>query len=277
MFPEYQRLWRKLAVEEGLEYPSEHFQILSWHYEQAIRDLQAKIEPHAHQLQSEWIWREGKRRSVDWGNMTWYYFMKTFEISKSVKKATVQGIAANNLIISFNGKKIGEVFSRFSLSQFPMAKAVQWFDLTPLINKGKNCLCVDGINWAMGIGAINIIVHLEYEDGTNEDILSNSTWKYTENKPTNWPFTPDMNVDATTWIPVRSYGAPPSAWQGPISAPIWEKGLKSGISFAFGNRNFSESAIQVVLGKKAYSYLFWLLPAGMKVLHLDNTGYRGEK
>jgi glycosyl hydrolase family 20 len=259
---EYQVLWRNLALEEGLEYPSQRFDVLAWHYEKAIEDLENGIKPHAHQLQSEWIWISGRRTNVEWGNGKFYYFTKDVRLQKPVKKATLQGIANNHIKIYANGTYLGQVLSRFSLSQFPMAKSVQWFDVTDNIVNDEIVLCIEGANWAYGVGGMNVMLHLEYNDGTTDDILSNPTWSYLEDKPKGWPFDSISKKNSISWKKVRSFGKPPGAWMGAITEPVWEKGWKSSISFIFGNRNFIDTALNTQLGRTLYRYLFWLVPAG---------------
>ena len=137
---DYTILWQGLAVEEGLEYPTQRFNILGWHYEQAINALEHQQPVSHHQLQAEWIWQSGIRLGADWGNAKWSYFLKTFEVPKLIKRAIIQGIAANQLIIAVNGESVGQVFSRNSLGQYPLAKAVQWFDITAIVQQGHELL-----------------------------------------------------------------------------------------------------------------------------------------
>ncbi|MHA1683150.1 MAG: family 20 glycosylhydrolase [Promethearchaeota archaeon] len=268
----YQGLWKKIAVPEGLEHPTRRFEILEWHYLKAIEVLEGGGKTRAHQLQSEWIWRAGVRRHAMWGNRKWHYFVKEFEVDKPVKKATVQGIAANHLKIHLNGHYEGEVLSRFSLGLLPLVQSVQWFDVTSTINQGKNLLCIDGINWAAGIPCINILLHVEFEDGTEMDVLSDKSWKVLHEKPEGWPL---HNLDGiSTLKPVKSLGKPPGAWQGPITEPVWAKGWKSSISFGFGMRNFTETAIPSFIGNTTYKALFWLFPILAKALGTDISGFR---
>ncbi|MHA1715607.1 MAG: family 20 glycosylhydrolase [Promethearchaeota archaeon] len=262
--PRYKELWLRLAVKEGLENPLMRYRVLSWHYEQAINDLEQGKKPRAHQLKSEWIWRAGIRTSADWGNGLWYYFLKSIEIKKPVKKAIIQGIAANHLKIYINGSPAGEVLSRFALGFYPLVKAVQWFDVSSILHQGTNMLCVDGANWGLGIGGINIILHVEYDDGTLEDFYSDKSWIYTDEKPRDWPYKDILGkIDdllGNGFKRVRSFGKPPGAWHGPITQPIWDKGMKSSISFTFGARNFFETGLPIMVGRKVYKSLFWLVP-----------------
>jgi hypothetical protein len=274
---EYNELWKRFAVPEGLEYPDKRFEWLAWHYEKTIEDLFNGRKPHAHQLKSEWIWRSGLRYNPDWGNNQWYYFTKSFIIStkKTVKKATIQGIAASHLKISLNGNYIGEVLSRMALSQLPPANSIQWFDVTKEL-KSENILCIDGINWTRGIGSINIILHIEYDDGSFEDIITDKSWKWTPIKPLEWPLNTPEKAKKINFKSVRSYGKPPGAWQGPITEPDWEKGWKSSASFTLGARNFIETSIPTQIGEKIFKPLFWAVPLGAKLLKTDIFGFREQ-
>ncbi|MHA1452883.1 MAG: family 20 glycosylhydrolase [Promethearchaeota archaeon] len=266
---EYRGLWLRLAVPEGLEFPSRHFDVLKWHYEQAITDILQNQKPHAHQLKSEWIWRPGFRFHSDWGNGQIYYFTKCIHIKKKVKQALLQGIASNHMEIFVDKKHVGTVLSRFSLSQFPMAKAVQIFDVTNHLSLGKNYINVEGANWPKGIGGINVLLHLTYEDGTVEDISTDRTWKVALKKPSSWPICKEEEFAQVNFKNVRSYGKPPGAWNGPITSPIWEKGWKSSISFTFGDRNFLDTSLSSFVGFTVYRLFFWLLPIVGRFLSED--------
>lgn len=270
--PEYRALWTRIAVPEGLEYPTRHFEILAWHYEQALDAVRAGRRPGPRQLRSEWIWRPGRRTSATWGNKRWHHFATTFTVASPVIKATWQGIAANHAILHVNGKTAGEVLSRQSLGLLPLAKSVHWFDVTSSIAQGENVLCIDAINWGGGIGGVNAILHLEHADGTTTDVITDGTWWYFASKPATWPAGPGQ-LPATR-EKARSHGRPPGAWQGPITEPAWDRGFKSSTSFVLGNRNYFETAIPVALGRGVYKALFWLFPVIVRLLGTDMLGFR---
>jgi hypothetical protein len=273
---EYERLWKIQAVPEGLEYPLHRFDVLNWYYERSIQKLEKNEKPEDSQLKSEWIWCNGRRLSAEWGNRKLFYFYDTFAPKKVIKRVRLQGIANNYMKVYINGKFVGEVLSRFSQSSLPMAKSVQVFDVTNLINqKTKNIISVEGINYPNGIGGINIILHMEYEDGTTEDFITDGSWRYTDISPNPWPLTADFfERDIESWRNVRSLGRPPLAGMAPISLPNWDKNWKSEISFSFGMRNFVETQIVSVTGNKLYKKVFWAIPAGMRIMGTDVFGFR---
>ncbi|MFO8020374.1 MAG: family 20 glycosylhydrolase [Promethearchaeia archaeon] len=274
----YEKLWLLQAVPEGLQYPLHRFDVLQWHYQQSLSSLESQKAPSMHQLKAHWIWRSGRRFHSSWGNQKWFYFYKTFVLpSKEIEQATCQGIAANHMRIFVNGKNVGEVISRFSLSHLPVVKSVQLFDVSDFMKENnENIICIEGKNWTRGIGGLNFILHIEYTDGTSEDFISDPTWLYSKKKPENWPLQKIWEKENENWKSVRSFGSPPGAWQGPITRPVWEKGWKSKISFSFGLRNFIETSITSTIGKTSYKLLFWLIPFVAKLLGTDMFGFRNE-
>ncbi len=275
---EYELLWRRQAVDAGLANPSHRFEVLAWHYEQAIADVENGRKPRAHQLRSDWIWIPGLRRNAEYGNKQWYHFFKAFTANKAVSRAFLQCISANHAIVSVNGKQVGEVVSRATLGYRPWICAVGFFDVTGLVREGGNVICADAANWGGGVGSLNIMLHLEYANGGTEDITTSKTWSCAGSRPEQWPF--DRVPEGTAlaaFVPARSLGRPPMAWQGPITQPVWEKGWKSSIAFTFGYRNMIESAVPMFAGKKLYNAIFWLFPGIIRLFGSDVYGLRKPK
>lgn len=272
----YQDLWLRLAVPEGLEYPLHRLEVLSWYYENSIKDLSKNQKPSDNQLKSDWIWRPGRRWKWNWGNRVPNYFYKIFKPSKPIKRAVIQGIADNAMYIFLNGHHIGDVFSRNSLSQLPIAKSVQWFDITDKVsNNNQNIISIEGWNYAHGLGSFNLLIHLEYDDGTSEDIPTDVSWNFTNVKPKVWPLKENEDIkDSDNWRQVKSLGRPPLGRNGPISRPNWEKGWKSEVSFIFGLRNYIETTVCSFVGENVLKLFYWLVPFGAKLFKTDIYNYR---
>ncbi|MHA1339859.1 MAG: family 20 glycosylhydrolase [Promethearchaeota archaeon] len=302
----YKRLWLKQAIKEGLEYPYHRFEVLDWYYQNTIEDLEKNQRPRDNQLKSEWIWIGTRRLTANWGNRKHYIFFKTFNVAtinssnsnktisidseqsnnnnqRQIRSAKIQGIASNYMDIYLNGNHVGEVLSRFSLSQLPMAKSVQVFDVTDYIKEGTNYLTIDACNYVNGIGGINIILRIEYNDNSFEEIISDESWRYIDidlidfqeikNKNTSLEYLEEI-LNNKKLRKVRSFGRPPLGNNGPISRPNWTKNWKSEISFSFGARNFVETSMVTFIGELPYKILFPLVPIGFKILNIDIFGFR---
>ena len=84
------------SVEEGSEYPTERFNILGWHYEQAIQCFRASTTSSTSSTTRRMDMESGLQNYSDLhGKCKMDHFLKTFEIEKSIKRAIIQGIAAN--------------------------------------------------------------------------------------------------------------------------------------------------------------------------------------
>ena len=85
----YRGLWLRQAVPEGSEYPDRRFQWSAFYYQKAIEALEKGEKPGMNQLHSEWIWRSGRRTSVDWeysiSNGKWFYFYKGFSLTDDLR------------------------------------------------------------------------------------------------------------------------------------------------------------------------------------------------
>jgi hypothetical protein len=235
---------------------------------QSIEAIKAGQRVKAHQLQAHWIWCQGLRIMSSQGNQKEYFFYKKFQSKAPLKRVVLQGIAANHMVLYLNGSLVGEVLSRFSLGQLSLAKSVQWFDITALINEGENIIAVRAANWTRGLGGINIVIHLEYET-ESEEIITDESWLYSDTIPQNWPLPSNAK-----WRKVKSRGKPPGAWMGPITQPIWENDWKSEISFSFGLRNFIETGITTAIPTRLYQLLFFLFPLLARALGVDIFNFR---
>ncbi|MHA1820985.1 MAG: family 20 glycosylhydrolase [Promethearchaeota archaeon] len=316
----YSDLWLRQNVKEGLEYPHRRFRRLEWYYQQINKMLKEDKEfinnpekkPSGFQLKSEWIWISGLRTSYTWGNRKKYYFLKDFSLpkDKKIKRAYLQGIVNNWMNIYLDGHYIGEVLSRFSLSQLPMAKSVQLFDITDILQQNSifenHLIEIEAANYPNGIGGLNIYVYIEFKEESKEssgqtnyiEIISDKSWWYTETKPEPWPIkdpevyitqrfkkaSKNSKISIGKLRKVRSFGRPPLGWNGPISAPILneqdliedmrEFPVRSEISFIYALRNFIETSITTFVGEKVFKYLFWLVPFGARLMGTDIFGFR---
>jgi hypothetical protein len=175
---------------------------------------------------------------------------------------------------------VGEIVSRVTLGYRPWTCAVGLYDVTSIVRDGVNVICLDAANWGGGVGSLNIVLHVEYADGTSEDVCTDKKWSWTPSRPEAWPIVEsrgDGDGTVSLLAHARSLGKPPMAWQGPITEPVWEKGWKSSISFTFGYRNTIESAVPMFAGRGFYKALFWLFPGVIKLFGSDVYGLRKQK
>lgn len=136
--------------------------------------------------QADWI---GMEREAKLDYLPPRYLRKDFNIDKPIKRAVVYSTALGVYQLHFNGEKINDLFSP---GWTDYAKRVQYetHDVTRFISEGSNAVgIVLGSGWYAGhVGMTGtcwygdtpyalLQLHIEYDDGTTEEIVTNNSWK----------------------------------------------------------------------------------------------------
>ena len=126
-------------------------------------------------------------------------FRKGFDISKKVKEAYVYVAAAGFYELYLNDKKVGDHVLNPSMTDYRKTVLYSVYDVTGQLQKGKNAFGImlangaynmtkkvnERYTWENGgtrLGNPKFIVqlHVNYTDGSNEMIISDDSWKYTQ-------------------------------------------------------------------------------------------------
>ncbi|MGQ7889103.1 family 78 glycoside hydrolase catalytic domain [Paenibacillus sp. WC2504] len=115
---------------------------------------------------------------------------KAFTITKPVKKATVYATALGLYELSMNGHRVGEDHLAPGFTDYNQFVQYQAYDVTGMLESGHNALgALLGDGWYSGHVAMageNIYgdkpemllqMNVEYQDGTKDEIVSDSSWK----------------------------------------------------------------------------------------------------
>lgn len=155
-------------------------------YEEMPESL--RLVPGVHNLRrdfNESVGELGRKRFVT------PYFRKEFSVPKKVKNAFVAVSGLGHYELSLNGEKVGDRFLAPGWTQYDKTCLYNMYDVTDQIQKGENALgAIVGngfyninteryIKFAITYGSPTLICKLkiEYEDGTNETIVSDDSWK----------------------------------------------------------------------------------------------------
>ena len=121
------------------------------------------------------------------------YFACDFNITKQVKKATMQASALGVMVVKMNGKAVSNNRLEPGESQWDKTVLYCTYDVTPLLQRGKNCIQVK-----VGGGLFNVTqangrytkpeiknngtsafacrLLVEYKNGTTETIATDASW-----------------------------------------------------------------------------------------------------
>jgi len=122
---------------------------------------------------------------------------KEFEMSKTIKKATVYVCGLGLFELYVNGEKIGDQVLAPALSEYNKRAYYMTFDVTQKIQQGKNAIGVilgNGRFFAprggipisttnYGFPKLILQMNIEYSDGSTESVVSDPSWKLTADGP----------------------------------------------------------------------------------------------
>ena len=202
-------------------------------------------------------WSMGILSPDDWAGAKWItttdqaplpIFRKDFKAGKSVRRATAYICGLGQYELFLNGKKVGDRVMDPPWTNYRKRCTVATYDLTGQIKRGDNALGV-----MLGNGMYNVVggryvkfkgsmgkpmlicqIRLEYDDGTGEAIVSDSSWSATAGPITfsciyggedydarrdqpGWDCT---GFDATSWKPAVETTGPGGRLIGPVAYPV---------------------------------------------------------
>ena len=125
------------------------------------------------------------------------YLRKEFSAPKSVRRATayMSGLGLSELYI--NGKKVGDAVLSPGMTEYDKRALYVTHDVTALLHRGPNAigvilgngrfyaprLSVPTTTRTFGYPKLMFQMRVEYNDGTTEEIVSDNTWKLSDQGP----------------------------------------------------------------------------------------------
>lgn len=257
----FEKLWLRAAKRPCLDVILKRFDYLIKAYDEKISQMKKNVNFLDPYLPSEWIWATEKTCPKEPR-----YLRHIFELPGPVKKAVLQGIACNYMKVYVNGQEIGDVSSRLSLSILPIINRVRTWDITKLLNPGKNIIALEAYNFEGFKGAINIYGQIALQNSSDIiTIISDKSW-LTKKSETydneNWKL---LEFDTSTWKPAKSYGRPPT-FNGDIYTPDLLNGEKSDTQDYFGMEGYLYNLASMFLGSFGANLIKPLIPKIVKAL-----------
>ncbi len=119
-----------------------------------------------------------------------------FEITKEIKSARLYAASKGFYYAYINNKKVGEDFFNPGFTDYRLRIQYQTFDVTNMLKNGTNAILATigkghysgfcGYSGAMKYGFENYFIGklvITYEDGTQDIIVTDKNWKFTEKGP----------------------------------------------------------------------------------------------
>ncbi|MDR6551189.1 family 78 glycoside hydrolase catalytic domain [Paenibacillus qinlingensis] len=144
----------------------------------------------ASEWQAEWITPDSNQIDPDAEEA--YYLRKTFAVRESVSKATIYATSHGVYELELNGSRVGDWEMTPGWTSYKHRLQVQSYDVTNALTVGTQHTigAVLANGWYKGnlawthqrniygsVRALLLQIHIVYEDGTEEVILSDSSWR----------------------------------------------------------------------------------------------------
>jgi alpha-L-rhamnosidase len=139
----------------------------------------------------------GETRVAEERRLPARYLRKDFDVDKKIARATVSfcGLGLSELYL--NGKKIGDAVLSPAFAQYDKREFYVTYDITKDLQRGTNALGVilgNGRFYAdrskvyagtvnFGFPKLLLNLHIEYADGSTSEVVSDGSWKLTDDGP----------------------------------------------------------------------------------------------
>ncbi len=122
-------------------------------------------------------------------------YKKDFECDKKIKKAALEATALGVYEVHLNGERVGDFILAPGWTAYEHRLQVQSYDVTDYINENNSIEITVGQGWRFRstkresneyLGhrdmALLACIHIEYEDGSQQDVVTDSSWLVRESK-----------------------------------------------------------------------------------------------
>ncbi len=197
LLDEYESIWMSTAKKDGFEAIKIKYLWLIEFYSEKIEEINNKKEWINPNIPSETIYLDSKNKH----QVDTVFFTKTFKIQEEIKSAYMQVIGWNFAKLSLNNKLVGHVITRQSLNYVVLKNNIQIFDLKDYIKNGENVFLIETMQYAGGIGSVNIYGEIKLKSDRTFKIYTDKSWLGTR----------ESNKQ---WRKVKSFGSPPKVTGG---------------------------------------------------------------
>ena len=172
-------------------------------------------------LSSQWIYHPNAQPNVkDSQQVPYTVFRKTFSAGKGIRSAKLQLLGDTWARLLVNGKSVGSVEARRSLSLMVENQRAKIFDITSFLTDTNNILAVEVQNFhENGSAGVNIYGEIVSTDGSMRTIGTDTPWQVLDSASTSWN---SSLYQSERWLPAAT-----KRYSVPVVAPNLSTGRTS--------------------------------------------------
>lgn len=198
----YQLLWLRSYRKEALPLLLDLYGLQIDYWQEKIEQIQTGRFSNNPKLESQWIYHPSGAIGNPEQCVPHAFFRKTFEVTPGFRKAYLQAIADTHLKLYLNGGFLDEVIDSKTRSIKIESQRIKVWDITALLQPGKNVIAVEAWNYAPKSSAgINIYSEIEYELGKTIKLKSDAYWKTSIQEENDWRMLAFFDVQWINAVP----------------------------------------------------------------------------
>ena len=143
---------------------------------------------------ASWIGLDGDASTTPGTRLPAPMLRREFTVDKKIKRATAYVCGLGLFELYANGQKVGDHLRDPSLTSYEQRCLYVTFDLTDRLQQGKNAVGAilgngrffaprSGHHKTYGLPRLRFQLHVEHEDGTTARLVSDESWKVTDDGP----------------------------------------------------------------------------------------------
>jgi hypothetical protein len=221
---DFRALWLETNRSANLDLLMARYDRQVSYWEETLRTFEERGTINDPLIESQWIYHPqahpGKRDSSV-SQVPRAFFRKAFVLSQSPAGAKIQLMGDTHARLWVNGKELGEVYARRSLSLLVEHQRVKMWEAGPLLKPGENVIAVEVANYnRFGSAGVNVYGEVKTSQGTTK-IVSDSTWKVATSVSGEWNV---AGVQGAGWLEAAAKSYP-----NEVISPNFEDGRLSWI------------------------------------------------
>ena len=206
---EFEKVWLTTNKPQNIDRLLMRYDRQAAYWNELSEQIQRGDSAISPQLKSQWIYHPKVNTGVkDSLQQSKAFFRKTIVLQNNVRSAKVQMLGDTWTKLYVNGKIVGEVSARRSLSLLVEMERTKIFDILPFLNDSLNTIAVESQNFQeKGSAGVNIYGEIVGQNGSMQTIMSDTSWNVSDILLNGWS-KPAFN--AVTWplAVAKNYGVP---------------------------------------------------------------------
>jgi hypothetical protein len=176
---DFRSLWLETNRSANLDLLMARYDRQISYWEESLRTFEESGTTNDPLIESQWIYHPQAhpgRRDSSVSQVPRAFFRKEFVLNQTPMTAKIQLIGDTHARLWVNGKELGEVYARRSLSLLVEQQRVKMWEVGPLLRQGENIIAVEAANYnRFGSAGVNVYGELKTSQGTRK-LVSDSTW-----------------------------------------------------------------------------------------------------